>query len=310
LALHERSVPLTGRGLTLMDRRTVFSGRLLPYLMLAPQLVLTVFFFYWPAGDAAWSSFTAEDAFGQGWVFVGFDNFKDLLTDPLYLDSALRTVFFCGAVSVIALSLALLLAVFADHAIAGRAVYRTLLIWPYAIAPAMSAVLFVFLLNPRVGLLGRWLNHHGIDWDYTLNGTQAMGVVIAASAWKQVSYNFIFFLAGLQSIPRSVIEAARMDGAKGWYRFRTMTLPLLAPTTFFLLVVNIVYAAFDTFGTIYALTQGGPGKDTETLVIKVFRDGYINHDIGGSSAQSVILMFAVIGVTAMQFRFMGRRTAA
>jgi sn-glycerol 3-phosphate transport system permease protein len=189
-------------------------------------------------------------------------------------------------------------------------VYRTLLIWPYAIAPAMSAVLFVFVLNPRVGLLGRWLNRHGIAWDYLLNGTQAMAVVIGASVWKQVSYNFIFFVAGLQSIPRSVIEAARMDGARGWRRFRTMTFPLLAPTTFFLLVVNIVYAAFDTFGTIYALTQGGPGKDTETLVIKVFRDGYINHDIGGSSAQSVILMVGVIVVTAVQFRFMGRRTVS
>lgn len=293
-----------------MDRRTVFGGRLLPYLLLTPQLLLTIFFFYWPAGDAVWSSLTSEDAFGQGSVFVGFDNFQDLLTDPLYLQSALRTVFFCAAVSVLALAVALLLAVFADRAIAGRAVYRTLLIWPYAIAPAMSAVLFVFVLNPRIGLLGRWLNRHGVDWDYLLNGTQAMGVVIAASVWKQVSYNFIFFLAGLQSVPRSVIEAARMDGAKGWHRFRTITLPLLAPTTFFLLVVNIVYAAFDTFGTIYALTQGGPGKDTETLVIKVFRDGYINHDIGGSSAQSVILMLAVIVVTAIQFRFMGRRTVS
>jgi sn-glycerol 3-phosphate transport system permease protein len=293
-----------------MERRTVFGGRLLPYLLLAPQLLLTFFFFYWPAGDAVWSSLTSEDAFAQGSVFVGLDNFHDLLTDPLYLQSALRTVFFCAAVSVLSLAVALLLAVFADRVVAGRTVYRTLLIWPYAIAPAMSAVLFVFVLNPRIGLLGRWLNQHGIAWDYLLNGTQAMAVVIAASVWKQVSYNFIFFLAGLQSVPRSVIEAARIDGAKGWYRFRTITFPLLAPTTFFLLVVNIVYAAFDTFGTIYALTQGGPGKDTETLVIKVFRDGYINHDIGGSSAQSVILMLAVIVVTSIQFRFMGRRTVS
>ena len=172
----------------------------------------------------------------------------------------------------------------------------------------MSAAVFVFLLNPRVGILGLWLNKHGINWDYTLNGTQAMAVIVLASAWKQVSYNFIFLLAGLQSIPRAVIEAARIDGAKGWHRFRTITFPLLAQTTYFLLVVNVVYAAFDTFGTIYALTQGGPGKDTETLVIKVFRDGYINHDIGGSSAQSVILMFGVILVTAIQFRFMSKRT--
>ncbi len=291
-----------------MDRRTVFSGRLLAYLLLLTQLLLTLFFFYWPAAEAVHDSLFAQDAFGQGSVFVGFDNFSELFADPLYLASAVRTVVFCAAVSLLAMSVALLLAVCADRVITGRLVYRTLLIWPYAIAPAMSAVLFLFVLNPRVGLLGRWLNRHGVDWDYTLNGTQAMGMVIAASAWKQVSYNFIFFLAGLQSVPRSVIEAARVDGARGWRRFRTITFPLLAPTTFFLLVVNIVYAAFDTFGLIYALTQGGPGKDTETLVIKVYRDGIINQDIGSSSAQSVVLMLGVIVVTAVQFRFMGRKT--
>lgn len=291
-----------------MDRRTVFNGRLLPAALLLPQLLLTVFFFYLPAANAVWSSLITQDAFGQGWVFVGIDNFVELFTDPLYLDSILRTVFFCLTVSILAMTIALGLAVFADRSIAGKGVYRTLLIWPYAIAPAMSAVLFLFVLNPRVGLFGRWLNQHGVGWDYTLNGGQAMLMVIAASAWKQVSYNFIFFLAGLQSIPRAVTEAARMDGAKGWRRFRTMTFPLLAPTTFFLLVVNVVYAAFDTFGTIYALTQGGPGKDTETLVIKVFRDGVINQDIGSSSAESVVLMVGVIAITALQFRFMGRRT--
>jgi sn-glycerol 3-phosphate transport system permease protein len=269
-----------------VDRRTVFNGRLLPYLLLLPQLLLTLFFFYWPAAEAVHDSLYAQDAFGQGSVFTGLDNFSELFADPLYLASAVRTVVFCIAVSVLAMSV----------------------IWPYAIAPAMSAVLFLFVLNPRVGLLGRWLNRHGINWDYTLNGTQAMAMVIGASAWKQVSYNFIFFLAGLQSIPRSVIEAARVDGARGWRRFRTIIFPLLAPTTFFLLVVNIVYAAFDTFGLIYALTQGGPGKDTETLVIKVYRDGIINQDIGSSSAQSVVLMLGVIVVTAVQFRFMGRRT--
>jgi sn-glycerol 3-phosphate transport system permease protein len=293
-----------------VDRRTVFNGRLLPVLLLLPQLLLTIFFFYWPAGDAVWSSLTTEDAFGQGWVFVGIDNFVDLFGDPLYLDSIVRTVFFCVAVSIAAMGVALLLAVFADREIAGRGLYRTLLIWPYAIAPAMSAVLFLFVLNPRIGLLGRWLNQHGIGWDYTLNGGQAMLMVISASAWKQVSYNFIFFLAGLQSIPRAVTEAARIDGAKGWHRFRTITFPLLAPTTLFLLVVNVVYAAFDTFGTIYALTQGGPGKDTETLVVKVFRDGVINQDIGSSSAQSVVLMLGVIAITAVQFRFMGRKTVS
>ena len=293
-----------------MDRRTIFNGRLLPVALLLPQLLLTFFFFYWPAGQAVWSSLITQDAFGQGWVFVGVDNFVDLFTDPLYVASIVRTVFFCLAVSVAAMGVALALAVFADRSIAGRGIYRTLLIWPYAIAPAMSAVLFLFVLNPRVGLLGRWLNDHGIAWDYTLNGTQAMLMVVSASAWKQVSYNFIFFLAGLQSIPRAVTEAARMDGAKGWRRFRTITFPLLAPTTFFLLVVNIVYAAFDTFGTIFALTQGGPGQDTDTLVLKVFQDGVINQDIGSSSAQSVVLMVGVIAITAVQFRFMGRRTAS
>jgi len=293
-----------------MDRRTVFSGRMLPVALLLPQLLLTLFFFYWPAGQAVWSSLTAQDPFGQSFVYVGIANFLDLFGDPLYRQSILRTALFCAAVSLLLITIALTLAVFADRRIMGQGVYRTLLIWPYAIAPAMSAVLFLFVLNPRIGLLGRWLNRHGIDWDYTLNGSQAMLMVIAASVWKQVSYNFIFFLAGLQSIPRTVIEAARMDGAKGWRRFRTITLPLLAPTTFFLLVVNLVYAAFDTFGTIYALTQGGPGKDTETLIIKVFRDGVVNQDIGSSSAQSVVLMLGVIAVTAIQFRFMGRRTLA
>jgi sn-glycerol 3-phosphate transport system permease protein len=293
-----------------MERRTVFSGRTLPALLLLPQLLLTALFFYWPAGQAVWSSLTAEDPFGQGSVFVGVDNFRELFSDPLYLQSIVRTVLFCIAVSAVSMSVALVLAVFADREIQGRTIYRTLLIWPYAVAPALSAVLFLFILNPNVGLLGRWLNRHGLPWDYHINGWQALSLVVMASAWKQVSYNFIFFLAGLQSIPRAVVEAARMDGARGWRRFRTITLPLLAPTTFFLLIVNLTYAAFDTFGTIFALTQGGPGKDTETLVIKVYRDGMINQDIGSSSAQSVILMLGVILVTAVQFRFMGRRSAA
>jgi sn-glycerol 3-phosphate transport system permease protein len=291
-----------------MDRRTHFNGWLLPVALLLPQLLVTIFFFYWPAAEAVWSSMTVQDPFGQGSVFVGLDNFVDLFSDPLYRAAIFRTVVFCATVTALAMSLALLLAICAEREIRGRAIYRTLLIWPYAVAPAMSAVLWLFILNPQIGLLGRWLNAHGIAWDYFLNGDQAMLMVILASAWKQVSYNFIFFLAGLQSIPRSVIEASRMDGARGWYRFRTITLPLLTPTTFFLLVVNLVYAAFDTFGTIFALTRGGPGQDTETLVVKVYRDGMINQDIGGSSAQSVILMLLVIAVTAVQFRFMGRRT--
>ena len=290
-----------------MERRTVFGGWLLPMLLVLPQLLLTGFFFYWPAGQAVWSSLTTQDAFGDGVTFVGLDNFAELAADPLYRDSVVRTIVFCLLVTAIAMGLALTLAVFADREIRGKNTYRTLLIWPYAVAPAMSAVLFLFILDPRVGLVGRRLNQMGIDWDYHLHGGQALLMVVLASAWKQVSYNFIFFLAGLQSIPRAVTEAALMDGAKGWHRFRTMTFPLLAPTTFFLLVVNVVYAAFDTFGTINALTHGGPGKDTETLVLKVFRDGVINQDIGSSSAQSVILMLGVIAITAVQFRFLGRK---
>jgi len=290
-----------------LERRTVFGGWLLPILLVLPQLTLTGFFFYWPAAQAVWSSMTTQDAFGAGEVFVGLDNFSELLADPLYVASVGRTVVFCVTVSALAMGLALALAVFADREIRGKGAYRTLLIWPYAIAPALSSILFLFILDPRVGMLGRPLNRMGIDWDYHLNGNQALLTVVMASAWKQVSYNFIFFLAGLQSIPRAVIEAARMDGAKGWRRFRTINFPLLAPTTFFLLVVNIVYAAFDTFGTINALTHGGPGKDTETLVLKVYRDGFINQDIGSSSAQSVILMLGVIAITALQFRFMGKK---
>ena len=206
-----------------MDRRTTFEGWLLPALLVLPQLLLTIFFFLWPAAEALWSSLTTTDPFGQGWVFVGLDNFTELFGDPLYLQTILRTVAFCAVVSGLAMSVALLLAVFADREIRGRAIYRTLLIWPYAVAPAMAAVLWLFLLQPQFGLVGRWLNGHGIDWDYHVNGGQAFMLVAAASAWKQVSYDFIFFLAGLQSVPRAVTEAARMDGARGWYRFRTIT---------------------------------------------------------------------------------------
>ena len=290
-----------------MERRTIFGHRLLPMLLVAPQFALTLVFFFWPACQAIWSSLTQQDAFGLHSQFAGLDNFVELFTDELYRQSIVRTLVFMAAVSALSMSLALLLAVFADREIKGRGIYRTLLIWPYAIAPAMAAVLWLLLLQPQIGVAGVWLNRHGIAWDYHLNDAQAMLVVVLASAWKQVSYNFIFFLAGLQSVPRSVQEAARMDGARGWHRFRTITFPLLAPTTFFLVVVNLVYAAFDTFGTIQALTQGGPGKATETLMVKVYRDGIVNLDIGSSSAQSVVLMAGVVALTALQFRFLGRR---
>lgn len=293
-----------------MERRTLFDGRLLPALLVLPQLAISFIFFYWPAIEAMYFSLTTQDPFGEGSVFVGLANFSDLFSDWHYPDAILRTLFFCACVAALSMAVALALAVFADREIKGRGIYRTLLIWPYAVAPVISAVLWLFILNPQVGLLGRWLNAHGIPWDYAINGGQAFLMVVLASAWKQVSYNFIFFLAGLQSIPRAVIEASRLDGAKGWRRFRTITFPLLAPTTFFLIVVNVTYAAFDTFATIWALTKGGPAEATNTLVVKVYRDGVVNLDLGGSSAQSVLLMFGVIVLTAVQFRFIGKKAPA
>jgi sn-glycerol 3-phosphate transport system permease protein len=290
-----------------MERRTTFGGWFLPAVLVLPQLLLTGFFFLWPAGEAIWWSLTRQDPFGLASVFVGLENFSELFADPLYIDSIVRTAVFCAAVSLLSMSLALLLAVFADHEIRGRAFYRTLLIWPYAIAPAVSAVLWLFMLNPQVGLLGRWLNAHGIPWDYHINGGQALLMVILASAWKQVSYNFIFFLAGLQSIPKSLIEAAAIDGAGPRRRFWTVIFPLLSPIAFFLLVVNMVYAFFDTFGVIHAVTSGGPGKATEILVYKVYYDGMIALDLGGSAAQSVILLAIVIGLTVVQFRYVEKK---
>ena len=286
-----------------MERRTIFGGWALPAAFVLPQVLLTIFFFLWPAGQALYGSLTRQDAFGLKTQFIGLENF----IDPLYIESMWRTLGFCLAVTLLSMGVALLLAVFADREIKGRGIYRTLLIWPYAVAPAVAAILWILLLHPQIGMVSHALKAIGINWDYKINGTQAMLVVVLASAWKQVSYNFIFFLAGLQSIPRSVIEAARMDGARGWRSFRTIIFPLLAPTTFFLLVVNLVYSAFDTFGTIQAMTHGGPGKSTETLVVKVYRDGVVNLDLGGSSAQSVVLMLGIVILTVMQFRFLGKR---
>ncbi|MBK1660235.1 sn-glycerol-3-phosphate ABC transporter permease UgpA [Paracraurococcus ruber] len=290
-----------------MERKVVFRGKALPLALLAPQLLITIVFFFWPAGQAVWFSFLRQDAFGIRSTFVGLENFTDLFADPLYLETIRNTVVFSTGVTVIALATALLLAVLADRQIRGSGAYRTLLIWPYAIAPAVAAVLWIFLFHPQIGLVGRALNGAGIPWDYKLNGNQAMLMVILASAWKQVSYNFIFFLAGLQSIPKSVLEAAAIDGARPAYRFWTITFPLLSPTTFFLLVVNLVYAFFDTFGVIDALTKGGPAKATETLIYRAYVDGRVNLDIGLSSAQSVVLMLVVIALTAIQFRFIERR---
>lgn len=290
-----------------MQKRVIFNDRLLPYLLLAPQIAITGVFFFWPAGQAVWQSLLREDAFGLNVEFVGLENFTDVLSDRFYLNAVTNTVIFASSVTFLAMSVALALAVLADRHIRGAGLYKTLLIWPYAIAPAVAAVLWLFIFHPSFGLFSHLLRGLGIPWDYKLNGTHAMILVVLASAWKQVSYNFIFFLAGLQSIPKSVIEAAAIDGAGEHRRFWTIIFPLLSPTTFFLLVVNLVYAFFDTFGVIHALTQGGPGKATETLIYKVYADGVQNLNFGSSSAQSVILMVAVIVLTMVQFRYVERK---
>ena len=292
-----------------MEKRAIFSGVALPYALLLPQLLVTLVFFYWPAAQAVRQSFLVEDAFGLSTEFVWFENYLTLFGDPAYYRTLLTTLVFSTAVAVTALAVALGLAVMADREIKGATGYRTLLIWPYAVAPAVAGVLWVFMLDPSLGTIARGLRSLGVEWNPRLNGTHAMIMVVLASAWKQVSYNFLFFLAGLQAIPRSVIEASAIDGARPWRRFWTITLPLLSPTTFFLAIVNIVYAFFETFGTIDTMTSGGPAKATETLVYKVYADGRLGNDLGGSAAQSVILMAIVIGLTAVQFRFVERKVA-
>ena len=292
-----------------MQKRAIFGGKLLPYLLLAPQLAVTLVFFYSPAIQAVWQSFLLEDAFGLKSDFVWLENYSHLLRQPEYYRAMATTAIFSVAVAALSLSIALLLAVQADKAIKGAGLYATLLIWPYAVAPAIAGVLWLFMFQPSLGLVARGLRALGMDWNPLLNGNHAMALVVMAATWKQVSYNFLFFLAGLQSIPRSVIEAAAIDGARPVRRFWTIIFPLLSPTAFFLLVVNVVYVFFDTFGIIDAVTGGGPAKATETLVYKVFFDGRLGGDLGGSAAQSVFLMLIVIGLTAVQFRYIERRVA-
>lgn len=289
-----------------MRRRVIFPNKVLPYLLLAPQIAVTLVFFLWPAGQAVYQSVLLQDPFGLRTQVVWLENFTVVLTDPLYLGSLRVTLIFSTAVTGLSMGAALLFAVVADTGIRGATTYRTLLTWPYAVAPAVAASLWLFIFHPSIGLLGRRLRQVGIAWDYKLNGNQALLLVILAASWKQVSYNFLFFLAGLQAIPPSVIEAASLDTGPT-RRFWSIAFPLISPTTFFLLVVNVVYAFFDTFGVIHALTGGGPGKATETLIYKVYTDGVINLDLGGSSAQSVILMLVVVTLTALQFRYIERK---
>ncbi|NLQ17407.1 sn-glycerol-3-phosphate ABC transporter permease UgpA [Marinomonas sp. M1K-6] len=284
-----------------------FPHKVLPWLLLLPQLLVTAIFFLWPAEQALEQAFYREDAFGLSREFIGLENFTDLFTDPLYYQSMLTTLVFSFSVAIVGMSLALLLAVMADRIIRGKLAYQTLLIWPYAVAPALAGVLWWILFDPSMGPIALWLKSAGIHWNHYLDGNQAMILVVIASTWKQISYNFLFFLAGLQAVPRSLIEAAAIDGASPFKRFWTIVFPLLSPTTFFLLVVNLVYAFFETFGVIDATTKGGPGQSTTTLVYKVFDDGFVGLDLGGSAAQSVVLMAIVGLMTVIQFRFIERR---
>jgi len=290
-----------------MEKRVVFNNKILPYILLAPQIIITLVFFIWPASQALYQSVLQEDAFGLKTTFVGLSNFAYIFTDDVYLNSIHVTLTFSFAVAAISMSVALLFAVMADRAIRAATAYKTLIIWPYAVAPVVAAVLWYFLFNPTVGMIALYLKALGIDWNHTLNGKQAMLLVIIAAAWREISYNFLFFLAGLQSIPKSFIEAAAIDGASPAKRFWTISFPLLSPTAFFLIVMNIVYAFFDTFGVIHAITGGGPNYATNIMVFKVYHDGFLSLDLGGSAAQSVILMILVISLTVIQFRYIERR---
>ena len=290
-----------------MEKRVVFRSAWLPYALVAPQIAVTIVFFFWPAAQAFWYSFQLQDAFGQSTQFVGLQNFSELLHDSNYLRSFRITAVFSALVAVSGIAISLLLATMADRVVRGALAYKTLLIWPYAVAPAVAGVLWAFLFAPSVGIVTYGLRRAGVNWDWALQGDQAMLLVVIAATWKQISYNFLFFLAGLQSIPRSLIEAAAIDGAGPARRFWTIVFPLLSPTTFFLLVVNIVYAFFETFGVIDAITSGGPAGATNILVYKVYYDGVKAADLGGSSAQSVILMFIVVALTVVQFRFVERK---
>src|SRR3954462_6324851 len=290
-----------------MEKSTVFQNKLLPYFLLLPQLVITIVFFYWPASQAVWQSLLREDAFGLVSEFVGLENYRALFVQPAYYKSMLTTAIFSTLVASLSLSIALFFESQADKNLKAAGAYKTLMIWPYAVAPAIAGVLWIFMFHPTLGTLARPLRWMGFDWNPLLNGRHAMTLVVLAAVWKQISYNFLFFLAGLQSIPKSVLEAGAIDGAGPMRRFWTITFPLLSPTTFFLLVVNIVYVFFDTFGIIDAVTGGGPAGATTTIVYKVYADGRLGGDLGGSAAQSVVLMIIVIALTAIQFRYVERK---
>ncbi len=290
-----------------MEKRVVFKHKFLPYLLVAPQIAITLVFFIWPASQAVYQSVLQEDPFGLSSTFVGLANFVDIFTDEIYLHSIYVTAVFSLLVAVIAMSVSLLLAAMADRVIKGATAYKTLIIWPYAVAPAVAGVLWYFLFNPTVGIIALYMKILGYEWNHSLNGGQAMSLVVIAAAWREISYNFLFFLAGLQAIPKPFIEAAAIDGASPLKRFWTITFPLLSPTAFFLIVMNIVYAFFDTFGVIHVITDGGPNNATNIMVYKVYHDGFLGLDLGGSAAQSVVLMIIVISLTVIQFRYIERK---
>ena len=290
-----------------MNQKIYYHNQLLAYLLIAPQILITLVFFIWPAAQALYQSFLVEDAFGLGSEFVWFENFIFLFEDEYYVDSFGRTALFSFLVAFVSMSFSLILAGFAERVIRGELIYKSLLIWPYAVAPVLAGALWIMLFDPSLGLITYYLKYFDVEWNYKLNGTQAMVLVVLASAWKQVAYNFLFFLAGIHAIPKSMIEAAALDGSGPIKRFWTIIFPLISPVTFFLLVINTVYAFFDTFGIIHVMTQGGPANSTEILVYKVYNDGFIGLDLGGSAAQSVILMFIVISLTFFQFRFIEKK---
>lgn len=290
-----------------MEKRVLFKSAWLPWVLIAPQMAVILVFFFWPAGQALYQSLLLEDAFGSSSEFVGLENFRRLFADPSYLESFYTTAIFSGLVAVSGLTIALLLAVMANRVVRGAGIYKTLLIWPYATAPVVAGVLWLMMFASPYGVLAYALREIGFEWDHVLNGNHAMALIVMAAVWKQISYNFLFFLAGLQSIPHSLIEAATIDGASPWKRFWSIVFPLLSPTTFFLLVINIVYAFFDTFAIVDAATHGGPGKDTSILVYKVYYDGFKALDINGSAAQSVVLMVIVVALTVIQFKFVEKK---
>ena len=290
-----------------MEKRVLFRSAWLPWVLMAPQLAIISVFFFWPAGQALVQSFQIQDTFGFSNEWVGFENFKNLWSDPGYLASFKTTAVFSLLVAVLGIGISLILAIFADRIVRGALAYKTALLLPYAVAPAVAGVLWLFMFSPTLGVLSYALRQWGYDWNHLLNSNNAMALIVIAAVWKQISYNFLFFLAGLNSIPKSLIEAAAIDGAGPWRRFWSIQFPLLSPTTFFLLVINIVYAFFDTFAIIDSTTQGGPGRDTSILVYKVYYDGFKAMDMGGSAAQSVVLMVVVVTLTVIQFRFVEKK---